>query len=207
MIAFGDYAASASDVQKRNDQIQQAVLAIRPYGATPTAGLMEDAAYFFTTDGALDYTDPNNGAKRFGPKDDPFVAGGCRQQFIILMTDGIPNLDLRDGCKNNPPGAPNGTCPFRTPGGHGLRPVAPGRPEPPRPHLRRRLCLLAGRRERTAAARLLDDHRRRGQPEPAVRQPRERWGPGPAARRLASPTTAGRPSRASPTTSRRCARR
>jgi type IV pilus assembly protein PilY1 len=115
MIAFGDYAASASDVQKRNDQIQQAVLAIRPYGATPTAGLMEDAAYFFTTDGAVDYTDPANAAKRFGPKDDPFVAGGCRQQFIILLTDGIPNLDLRDGCKNNPPGAPNGTCPFRTP--------------------------------------------------------------------------------------------
>ncbi|MCS6898373.1 MAG: hypothetical protein RMJ98_01130 [Myxococcales bacterium] len=113
LIAFGDPAASLTDVVKRNEQIQQAILAVRPYGATPMAGMLSDAEYFFFHDTTLDKADPNH--KPLGPYNDPYVVGGCRQQFIILLTDGIPNLDLRPGCANNAPGPPDGTCPFSEP--------------------------------------------------------------------------------------------
>ena len=113
LIAFGDPAADLSQVSKRNEQIQQAILAVRPYGATPMAGMLSDAEHFFFYDTTQDKADPNG--KPLGPYNDPYVLGGCRQQFIILLTDGIPNLDLRPGCANNAPGAPDGTCPFSEP--------------------------------------------------------------------------------------------
>lgn len=87
MIGFPSATSSLGDLQTHNNGIQKAILAARPYGGTPTAGMMA---------GAYDYM-----LKRAdGPISDPFVTGGCRDQFVILLTDGAPNLDLRN------PGAP-----------------------------------------------------------------------------------------------------
>ncbi|RYE95084.1 MAG: hypothetical protein EOO75_00210 [Myxococcales bacterium] len=122
MIAFGTPAIDTTSLLARNEQVQRSILAVRPYGATPMAGLLADADHFFTADTSLDPLVTSN-APAFGPYSDPYVAGGCRKQYIILLTDGLPNLDLRDGCANNPkdaalpqqqPGLP-GTCPFLTP--------------------------------------------------------------------------------------------
>lgn len=122
MIGFGDPKANGTQVATRNDQIQKVLLSVRPYGATPIAGMMSDARYFLTQDAFVDPTD----SKAFGPKDDPYVTGGCRKNFIVLLTDGAPNLDLRPGCAANtvPPGGcpwepggvcPQGTCPYKKP--------------------------------------------------------------------------------------------
>jgi type IV pilus assembly protein PilY1 len=115
MLAFGDPKAPIIDIAAQNERIQQSLMTVRPYGATPLAGMLSDASYFFTGDPAQDYTTPNDATRKFGPKDDPYIIGGCRKNFIILLTDGAPNLDLRNGCKNNAPGPPDGTCPFKTP--------------------------------------------------------------------------------------------
>jgi len=112
LIPFGDSNASDAQLTAQNEKIQKALLMMRPYGATPIAGMLQDASYFLQTDPSADPLDPTNAQKHFGPKDDPFVTGGCRKNFIILLTDGLPNLDLRPGCGNNPP-APDGTCPYR----------------------------------------------------------------------------------------------
>lgn len=123
LVGFGDPTASSAALVVQNDKIQRALLALRPFGATPTAGMMADAEYFFRSDPMLD---PSQGNKPFGPKDDPFINQGCRDAFIVLLTDGAPNLDLRAGCANNPPPpggcpwapggvCPQGTCPYRRP--------------------------------------------------------------------------------------------
>ena len=87
--------------ESNNDRIQSVIIGTRPYGATPLAGMFTDAQYYF-------WHDPN------GPQvTDPYVSGGCRNQYIILLTDGAPNLDLRPSCAAT--GTPNGTCPFPLP--------------------------------------------------------------------------------------------
>ncbi|MDX2056142.1 MAG: PilC/PilY family type IV pilus protein [Polyangiaceae bacterium] len=110
MVAFGNPAAGSAAVVGRNTQIQEILLATRPFGATPIAGIMQDAKDFLWNDAS---TDPLNGALKFGPKDDPFILKGCRQQAIVLLTDGEPNLDLRPSCEG--PGPPAGQCPYEKP--------------------------------------------------------------------------------------------
>jgi type IV pilus assembly protein PilY1 len=84
-----------------NSNVQQVLLASRAYGATPLAGMFVGAQYYFQTDPT-------------GPQmTDTFVQGGCRSQYIILLTDGAPNLDLRPNCALT--GSPNGVCPFPLP--------------------------------------------------------------------------------------------
>ena len=80
---------------------------MRPYGATPLAGMMADAKTFLREDISKD---PANITENFGPAQDPYYAGGCRPQFIIVLSDGEPNLDLRDACA-----AGNGKCPYQKP--------------------------------------------------------------------------------------------
>lgn len=126
LIAFGNPGASLSEISLRNEQIQQTIMAVRPYGATPLAGMLADAEHFFFHDTTTDKADSN--LKPFGPYNDPYVLGGCRQQFAILLTDGIPNLDLRPGCKNNQPGPPDGTCPFSEPAAIAKRLATPPNP-------------------------------------------------------------------------------
>src|SRR5262249_26815608 len=55
----------------------------------------------------------------FGPYRDPFWQNGCRKTFVILLTDGEPNLDLRGptgrcGLTSTTGGA-NGHCPYDKP--------------------------------------------------------------------------------------------
>jgi len=115
MIAFGDPSTGSLEFLTKKSQIEQVLLATRPYGATPIAGMLEDAADFFLKDTSAD---PFNASNDFGPRSDPYVAGGCRDQFIILLSDGQPNMDLRAQpgedpgvfCTDSPQ-----TCPFRKP--------------------------------------------------------------------------------------------
>ncbi len=102
MVQFPDPASSLTDVESTNDAIQQVLLSSRPYGATPIQGMLWDARNYF-------FYDPN------GPvKSDPYTFDGtnvgCRSQYIILMTDGTPNLDLEPSCAAS--GSPAGKCPF-----------------------------------------------------------------------------------------------
>ena len=95
MVPFSADDASLLDIQRTNDQIQKVLLATRPYGATPIDGMLDDAR---------DYLWYNSD----GPKTDPNIAtAGCREQFIILLTDGAPNLNLRPSCEGT-----GGICPF-----------------------------------------------------------------------------------------------
>ncbi len=88
--------------ETQNQNIQQVLLASRPYGATPLAGMLVGAQYYFQAD-------------PIGPQQsDPYVQGGCRPEFIILLTDGAPNLDMQPDCSVTA-ASPSGHCPFPTP--------------------------------------------------------------------------------------------
>jgi type IV pilus assembly protein PilY1 len=104
MVPFGKPDMSASELSVKNDQMRQILLATRPFGATPIAGLLDDAREFLKNDQSnspLDATVP------FGPSRDPYVQGGCRKNYLILLTDGEPNLELRPYCEPN--------CPYQKP--------------------------------------------------------------------------------------------
>lgn len=104
-IPFGASDAALSSVHQTNDHIQEALIAMRPYGATPIAGMFQDAKTFFNTDSEID----KNTTKPFGPKDDPYFLGGCRKQYMIFLTDGAngPDFDLRPSCNQS-----GGSCPY-----------------------------------------------------------------------------------------------
>ncbi len=106
MVAFGP---SAEDGTQRNEWIQQILLATRPYGATPIAGMLDDARNFFWYDNS---TDPLNSGQTFGPSTDPLVAKSCRPDYIVLLTDGVPNTDLRPSCES---GLSSANCPYDKP--------------------------------------------------------------------------------------------
>jgi type IV pilus assembly protein PilY1 len=125
MVTFPQ-ASDITSQETTNDQIQNVILASRPYGATPLAGMFADAQYYF-------WTDPQ------GPQQtDAYVQGGCRNEYIIVLTDGAPNQDMRPACSATPnaaadggAGAP-GKCPYPLPdttaqtlfaGGGGLQKV------------------------------------------------------------------------------------
>jgi type IV pilus assembly protein PilY1 len=97
---------SATDLtsqQHNNDAISSVILATRPYGATPMAGMFAGAQYYF-------WTDPG------GPQQtDNYVKGMCRNQYIILLSDGSPNLDLQPSCSAPSSTGTPGTCPFPLP--------------------------------------------------------------------------------------------
>lgn len=82
LVKFPAPDATLYDVQQVNDQIQKVLLASRPYGATPIDGMLDDARdyYWYRSDGV---------------KTDPYK---CRDKFIVLLTDGAPNLDMRPSC-------------------------------------------------------------------------------------------------------------
>jgi type IV pilus assembly protein PilY1 len=116
MVPFGSPYASAADVRTTNDRIQQVLTAIRPFGATPINGLLNDARTFFREDQDDDYTtggtcDRTTGIGCFGPSHDVLNTQGCRNDYIILLTDGEPNLDLRPFCEGTSGGF-DGICPY-----------------------------------------------------------------------------------------------
>lgn len=104
MITFGNPAASNADIEAKNEAIRDVLLTTRPFGATPIAGVMYDARDYLWND-----TNSSN-ALDFAPRNDPYVTEGCRERKIILLTDGEPNLDLRDACAES--GTPDGVCPY-----------------------------------------------------------------------------------------------
>jgi len=65
MVAFGP---SIENGTTRNQWIQEILLTTRPYGATPIAGMMDDARRFIWHD---DTPDPLNSGQFFGPSKDP----------------------------------------------------------------------------------------------------------------------------------------
>ncbi len=69
LVPFGD-PDSDSNVATTNDQIQMELLTMRPYGATPIAGLLDDAEEFLFSDTT---TVPGH-TYRFGPSDDDYWA-------------------------------------------------------------------------------------------------------------------------------------
>ncbi|HVY27713.1 MAG TPA: hypothetical protein VHB79_14260 [Polyangiaceae bacterium] len=102
-VGFGNPALGSLDYKNRNDMIQKVLLATRPYGATPIAGMLDDARTFLISDQT---DDPIDSSFKFGPQNDP--ASKCRGGSIILLSDGQPNMDLRPFCE------PNG-CPYEKP--------------------------------------------------------------------------------------------
>lgn len=121
MIYFGDQDLSSTLDAARHDRIQQVLLGTRPYGGTPLNGALADARFFFlqdsdkeplcdaTASGTTLYGTAQSDLK-LSPRFDQYVECGCREQHIILITDGEPNLDLRPHCEQT--GTPNGICPF-----------------------------------------------------------------------------------------------
>jgi type IV pilus assembly protein PilY1 len=81
-----------------NDQVQQVILSTRPFGGTPLDGMFYGARYYY-------WYDPNGPDGSTAAQTDPRACS--RKKFIILLTDGVPNLDLRPQCQNA-----GGTCPF-----------------------------------------------------------------------------------------------
>jgi len=104
-VPFGPHDENSVGTKSRTDFIQTALIAMRPYGATPLAGMLTDAKEYFRTDTS---TDVNN--RPISPSLDPYVSGGCRKNYIILLSDGEPNLDLRPECAS-----PGGKCPYKLP--------------------------------------------------------------------------------------------
>jgi type IV pilus assembly protein PilY1 len=102
MVGFPNGNADTNAVSANNSLVQLAINAARPYGGTPTAGLITDAEYYY-------WGDPTGPA---GPGVDPYAALGCRNQYIILLTDGTPNEDLRPQCGTNAHGSGGGNCPY-----------------------------------------------------------------------------------------------
>lgn len=95
---------TANDItsqEKNNGIVSEVLLASRAYGATPTAGMFAGAKYFYLSDPT-------------GPQQtDSYVQGGCRPEYVILLTDGAPNLDLQPSC--SAVGSPAGKCPYPLP--------------------------------------------------------------------------------------------
>ncbi len=104
LMTFPAASATIQQIETQNDQVQLAINAMRPYGATPTAGMFADALTYL-------WNDPQ------GPQQtDPFVQGNCRDEFIIHITDGAPNLDLRPSCAQTPiDSSKPGSCPYKLP--------------------------------------------------------------------------------------------
>jgi type IV pilus assembly protein PilY1 len=90
------YAAPATS----NAQVMQAILAMRPYGANPIAGMMDDAKYYL-------WQDPE------GPQNADSLAA-CRQSYIILLSHAAPNEDLQTYCQGTASGFA-GICPYDYP--------------------------------------------------------------------------------------------
>ena len=108
MVPFGPSQAPLSDIRFYNDRIQLHINMLRPYGATPLAGMFEDVWTYFHVD-MSEHPDPQI-KEPFAPAGDPLFQGGCRKSYVLLLSDGEPNLDLRPHCESG-----NGVCPFKEP--------------------------------------------------------------------------------------------
>ena len=119
MVNFGNPNDSERAYETQARRIQEILVSTRPFGATPIAGMLRDAEDFFWNDTSDDPGVSPTGApdpfNDYGPRRDPYLS--ClREQFIILLTDGEPNMDLRPHCSETAAaGVPAGVCPFERP--------------------------------------------------------------------------------------------
>jgi type IV pilus assembly protein PilY1 len=105
------------------DMLGRVVPGMRPFGGTPTAALLEDAYYYWTTH---DDVRPRGAG---GAGGDPYFS--CRPRYNVLVTDGRPNMDF--GVSD--PGGPvcdiaNGLCPYQPPSTTAMQMAAPGAGQP-----------------------------------------------------------------------------
>jgi type IV pilus assembly protein PilY1 len=70
------------DLIAKKDKIKQSLLAIRPYGGTPIAGMLDDFRYYLNNDPSV-----KQGSDKFY---------ACRKRFAILLTDGAPDTLFRN---------------------------------------------------------------------------------------------------------------
>jgi type IV pilus assembly protein PilY1 len=100
------------DPSSTNQMVRQAILAMRPYGANPIAGMLDDAKYYY-------WKDPNGPT---GANQDALAS--CRQNYIILLSHAAPNLDLATNIDSSATcrasygadaGTANGICPYDYP--------------------------------------------------------------------------------------------
>lgn len=110
LISVGPASADATALSLINRQVQESITGrrtvgmvpevpgVRPFGATPIAGMLEDALYYWRNN--TDVTDGSTGGAG-----DPYY--NCRTRANILITDGAPT-DFRPACEG-------GTCPYAPP--------------------------------------------------------------------------------------------
>ncbi len=99
LVRFPKKNAKLKDVRKQNGELQDVLRSMRPYGGTPIDAMMDDAKDYLWND----MGDADDAAS------DGSTKGGtaCREEYIILLTDGAPNLDMRTACQ-----AAGGNCPY-----------------------------------------------------------------------------------------------
>jgi type IV pilus assembly protein PilY1 len=122
MTGFGG-VHSLEGLRDHNARLQRTIHGVRPYGATPLAGMLEDAMAFVEADRMPDYeSDPALGDVACDGDAVPCmgVAKGAvdasRATHLVLVSDGAPNLDLRPTCEQKgDAGGEDGVCPYRTP--------------------------------------------------------------------------------------------
>lgn len=83
-----------------NADIQNVLLSVRPFGATPIAGMLDDVRYYFNN-----HPDAARPALAAG---DPYFQ--CRSRYVLLLTDGYPNADMRGDPYNCD--AAGSSCPY-----------------------------------------------------------------------------------------------
>ena len=76
---------------------------LRPHGATPIAGMLDDLRYYLSNN-------PDVRRVRGGEGDRYY---SCRKRYGILLTDGMPNADMRGAPYHCD--APGFRCPYQTP--------------------------------------------------------------------------------------------
>jgi type IV pilus assembly protein PilY1 len=127
MVNFGNPSTGLNANLTKAQQIEDIIRATRPFGATPIAGMLKDAEDFFHNDESTDQDpEPTGATLKFAPGKggDPYVTLGCRNQSILLLSDGQPNLDLRTECQADPScpaDEPDCKCPFDRPESIALR--------------------------------------------------------------------------------------
>ncbi len=96
-----------ADFTTINQNIQTTLLAARPYGPTPIAGMLEDFEFYLEN-----HPDVARIAAAGGAGD---AFQQCRPRYAILLTDGYPNADMRGDPYNCEGGAPRYPCPYDPP--------------------------------------------------------------------------------------------
>ena len=108
-VSVGDENDLTRTLADINADVQASLQGIRPYGATPIAGMLSDLDYYFHT-----HPDVRRGVT--GASGDPFFS--CRRRYGILLTDGRPNQDMRGNpvnCDALAAGVGATGCPYDTP--------------------------------------------------------------------------------------------